>query len=286
VKWEETKSWPYPVLRPNSDDYQGVEFQVCIDSQQLPESTELEIEAEFALSDSDLLRLVGTGQAEYLLLVKCSTTHYRREFRSAEPLIRQRFKNGKLAGKVDFAPFLVAVKALSDFRSQHWHADYQALTPQFEAGATLAVDHPQTYWIDTADERSVTSMFRVAKADVPDGQWRCRPQLDHIDIELSERDYGRFNGARSRAYGQPDSAYLLNGVYLPALIWLLMEVDQGDDGGGYADSRWYQALNQALARRQLSELGAASADRLADAQALLELPFAKMPILSAEQIER
>ena len=167
MKWEETKSWPYPVLRPNSSDYQKAAFEVCLDLRKIPEKTELEIEAEFALGDEDLLRLVEQGDAEYHLLVRCSTTHYRRDYRSTKSLIKKQFANGYLAGRVEFAPFLVAVKTLPDFRAKRWHPDYQGLNPRFDAGSVLAADRPTTYWIDTDDEAPITSMFRVAKSDVP-----------------------------------------------------------------------------------------------------------------------
>ena len=89
MKWEETKSWPYPVLRPNSEDYEKAAFEVTVELARLPETTAVEVDAEFALGDTDLLGLVERGAAEYLLLVRCSTTHFRDEFRSREPHIRQ-----------------------------------------------------------------------------------------------------------------------------------------------------------------------------------------------------
>lgn len=284
MKWEETKSWPYPVLRPNSGDYQKAAFEVTVEVARLPDTTAVEVDAEFALGDAELGELLERGEAEYLLLVRCSTTHYRGEFRSHEPHIRQQFENGILAGRVEFAPFVVASDDLQSFRSTRWHSDYDDVTPQFNAGSVLAIDRPYTCWIDTADEEPVTLMFRVAKGNVPAGQWRCKPEEEHVALELSDGDYDLLKDARSRVGNTSELAYLINGLYLPALIWLLDEADRGSDDSDYADMRWYRALNSALERNERKALGATDADRAADAQVLLQNPFAEMPILKAGQV--
>lgn len=282
MKWEETKSWPYPVLRPNSGDYQKAAFEVTVEVARLPDTTAVEVDAEFALGDAELGELLERGEAEYLLLVRCSTTHYRGEFRSPEPHIRQQFANGILAGRVEFAPFVVASDDLQDFRSKRWHSDYADVTPQFNAGSVLAIDRPYTCWIDTADEDPVTSMFRVAKGNVPAGQWRCKPEEEHVALELSDGDYELLKDARSRVGNTSELAYLINGLYLPALIWLLCEVDASSDDGDFSDMRWYPALESALERNQCEPPGATGANRAVDAQALLDNPFRHMPVLQAE----
>lgn len=286
MKWEETKSWPYPVLRPSNDDYQKAAFEVTVEVARLRDTTAAEVDAEFALGDSDLLGLVERGAAEYLLLVRCSTTHYRGEFRSPEPHIRRQFKNGILAGRVEFAPFLVASDDLHDFRAKRWHSDYADVTPKFDAGSVLAIDRPYTCWIDTADEEPVTSMFRVTRGNVPAGQWRCEPQEEYVALELCDSDFKLLNDARGRIGSTPELAYLINGIYLPALIWLLCEADASSGEGDYADMRWYSALERALERSECKPLGAEGVvDRAADAQTLLDSPFPKMPILNVGQVQ-
>ena len=285
MKWEESKSWPYPVLRPNNNDYEKAAFEVNLDLARLPDTTAVEVEADFALGDSDLRGLVERGEGEYLLLVRCSTTHFRGEFRSREPHIRQRFENGKLAGRVEFAPFLVASCDLHDFRATRWHPDYDGVQPRFDAGSVLAIDRPFTYWIDTADEEPVTSMFRITKGDVPNGQWQCQPGDEYVELVLSERDVEKLNAARRLASNTAELYYLINGVYLPALIWLLYEADKGGDDSDFAGMRWYSALERALERSECSPLGTEGiVDRAADAQTLLDSPFPQMPILSVEQV--
>lgn len=70
----------------------------------------------------------------------------------------------------------------------------------------------------------------------------------------------------------------MNGVYLPALVWVLQEGDRDEES--HADRRWYRALQAQLERANCSPFGADVTDRLIDAQRLLQLPFRRMPLMA------
>ena len=98
------------------------------------------------------LQLVERNKARYALLVKAPKTHCRRLFHSGESNIKHSFPAGELSGRAEFVPFLVCTQALSGFRSDGWHADFDGRTFDIAAGAVLAEDVSKDYWIDTADE--------------------------------------------------------------------------------------------------------------------------------------
>ena len=77
---------------------------------------------------------------------------------------------------------------------------------------------------------------------------------------------------------QPDGQYLINGLYLPALIAVLMETDY--DAEAYSDFRWFSSLDQRLQAVGGKQLGAEGGERWIDAQRILDLPFARMPIVA------
>ena len=90
-------------------------------------------------------------------------------------------------------------------------------------------------------------------------------------------DYERFVGARERVNNTADAQYVMNGVYLPALAWVLQEADK--DQESHEGQRWYRALQARLEGAKLRPFGEETADRLMDAQRLLNLPFPKMPLM-------
>lgn len=179
------------------------------------------------------------------------------------------------------SPFLVCTRHISEFSATGWHEDYVSLSFDVAPGSVLAQDTPKDYWIDTAEETPVGSIFTVGVTrdrDVKKGTWRCRLSGDKVEIQMPEGEYERFVSARNRVNKTADAHYLMNGVYLPALVWVLQEADREQES--YADRRWYRALQGQLKRAKCQSLGDGAPDRLMDAQKLLESPFLRMPMMA------
>ena len=286
MKFDPGKSWPWPVLREGSSDYRRSAFEVEIVLTRLEGTTDLELEAEFWLSDADLLRLVEERRAEYVLLMQCPKTHFRVHLSSLEPRIVRRFDEGRIAGLTEISPFLICREPLAGLRGSNWHEDYADRFFDLGPGSVLAVEPPSQYWVDTAEEGPVASIFLLVRDDdVPEGQWRCVPGDERVELKMGSADHQRFLNARGRAAVYGTEAYILNGVYLPALVWLLSHADR-DSEGNYEGCRWFEVVNAALERAGCEPLQSAGQDRLFDAQKLFEWPFAKLPLLVDEDADR
>lgn len=272
------KGWPYPVLRPEfGDDYPNAEFQVEIEPRLALGSVALDTTAEFKLSDPDLRNLVEKGAAEYVLLVKSPKTHFRKEFQSSEPRIVCSFR-GELSGRVEFSSFLVCIETQHDFVAKGWHSDFAGLAFDIQAGFVLAEDKPKEYWIDSADEAPIGTIFEHRPGGLHDGRWDCNLDNDRVQIQLSDADSRRFRRAREQANNTPQGQYLMNGLFLPVLIHVLNRADESD--GAYAGYRWFDSLNHRLEEVGCKPLGSEQTDRAVDAQRVLEHPFAKMPMIA------
>lgn len=284
MRFDPSKSYPHPVLRPGSSDYPEAEFQVELEVERLRNGTALRVRGTFDLSDPELLALVEAGKASYVLRVLASKTHFRTAIAGSDRTIEGTFADGQIHGLLVLSPFLVCTTRLPKFSVSGWHLDYESLCFDVNPGSVLAEDEPKEYWIDTAEEAPVSSIFTVHPCDGggPDpGSWKCRLDDQKVVLEMSRSDYERFTLARSRLNGTPDAAYLMNAVYLPALIWVLQEADGGEEQ--YRDMRWYRALDERLGELKRPLLGAQGADRLSDAQTLLRFPFGRLPLFSEEQ---
>ena len=281
MRFDPGKAWPHPVLRPPSigDDYPSAEFQVELDVQRIKGSTALEIVAEYALSEPDLLTLIKADKARYSLLIRSPKTHYRALYHSAGAMIKCSIPAGELAGRVEFSPFLICTRTLDQFRSSGWHEDFRGRSFKLSPGSVLAEEEPRIYWVDTADEAPLSAIFEHReRSDLPDGRWQCQLDDDRVGIEMSSADSKRFESARNRVNRTPEGQYLMNGIFLPALIHVLSTADQ--DSETFANRRWFAALDQRLEAIGCEPLGANGPDRLVDAQRILESPFGKMPIIS------
>ena len=70
---------------------------------------------------------------------------------------------------------------------------------------------------------------------------------------MSESDAELYRSARNRANNRPESQYLMNGLYLPALLAVLNEVDQ--NVADYSDYQWFASLDQRLQSSGLQGVG-------------------------------
>ena len=281
MKFDPGKAWPHPVLRPPSygDDYPYAEFEVEINVERVKGGTSVELSAAFELSDPDLMQLVADRAACYVLLIKASKTHFRSLIESNQKHINKEFYRGELSGRVEFIPFLVCTRDLPEFQADGWHSDFRGRAFDIEAGSVLAEDVPKDYWIDTADEAPFGSIFgHKTRRDLPDGRWEIDFAEDRIWIEMSGNDADRYTAARDRSNNRPEGQYLMNGLYLPALLAVLNEVDKNPDD--YRDFRWFSSLDQRLEAVGRRPLGSPNANRLVDAQMVLDLPFPKMPLIA------
>ncbi len=272
MKFDPWKAFPHPVLRIGSSDYERVEFEVTFSVERIEGTTAIELVAEFQLSDDQLMSLVKHKSASFVLLVKCQSTYFRTELKSKSQKISHVFEDGVLVGKTEVSPYIICAKAQPSFRAENWHADYDGLSFDLEEGMVLAMDHPYQFWVDLADEGPISSIFEICIGEEDDGIWKCYLHSDRIQLRLTKSDFNRFKEARSLAIESPEMAsFILNGVYLPALAWLLVEADE--DADEYSGRRWYASIDLRLSACGCKPLGSANCDRLVDAQKLLELPF-------------
>ncbi len=281
MRFDHLKAWPWPVLRPHSigDDYPRAEFEVEIEVKRVEGTTGIEIILEFQLSDEDLRELIVRDSATFAILIKATKTHYRIMHRSKKANWKVNIDAGQLSGLVQCSPFLICTKEIKQFSSSGWHDDYSGHSFHIPVGAVLAEDRPQEYWIDTTDEAPLGSIFGLrSRPDVTDGHWQVDLHDDRIWIAMSERDEKLFSLARERVSDKPDGNYLMNGLYLPALVKVLCTVDR--DVSEYQNFRWFASLDRRLIEAGCSQLGNETSERLVDAQKLLDSPFTRMPMIA------
>lgn len=287
MKFDPAKSYPHPVLRPQSSDYVDCALQVEISLDRVPGSVELWLTAEFDLSDPDIQRLIDDGNASYALLARCSKTHYRALIQVADCEIRHTIDDGEIAGLAEFAPFVIATRPITGFSADHWHPDFEGMSFDLKAGAVLALDEPKEYWIDNAEEAPIGSIFNLSRTDddsLEVGQWRCSLDSDRVQLEMRREDHEQFLYARAALDGSSDGAYIMSALYLPALVYVLTQADASADD--LRDYRWFRSLESRLDTLGCSPLGSQDSkiDRLQDAQRIFDDPFARLPFMTQTEV--
>ena len=75
MKFDRNKTFPYPVLRPFSDDYIDGEFQANVDFS----SSEgvVTVDISYRASSPELIQEIRTGTAKFISIVSCRETYFR-----------------------------------------------------------------------------------------------------------------------------------------------------------------------------------------------------------------
>ena len=279
MRFDDGKAFPHPVLRHGSTDYPDAEFQVQLDLVRREHNSGVRLSAQFDLSAPNLLELIEHGDAQYTLILSCSTTHFRIACATADRHLEHDIPPGKLRGLTELFPFVIASSEVRDFRSEYWHEDFRDFGRlDIPPGTVLAADSQKTYYIDNAEEAPIGSIFETRESpNALDGRWECNLDGERVQILLSPGDHNRLSRARNELNGKPDAAYLMNSLWLPALHHVLVLADASTRD--YDARRWFRALDAKLSDAKRDTLGSSKSDRLKDAQQLLEYPFASLPCL-------
>src|SRR5690554_4252807 len=115
MKFDKQKAFPYPVLRPENDDYEGVEFQTTVDFHVNKDKIKAEI--SYAISSEEIVDEINKETAEYLSIVSCRDTYFRKVLASKDRKIDAEFDIGELRGEVKVDPYVVVRKKIVGFSS-------------------------------------------------------------------------------------------------------------------------------------------------------------------------
>ena len=140
------KSYPYPVLTPDGDDYENSEFDVALEVVKEPDKITLKFSP--TLKDNGLRRLIGVEKAAKIIVhVESPMTVYRRTFDIPLPVCDTASEREKtvveipaaeLSGVVSVCPFIVASQDIPAYTNEAFNPDYEGEAFSVDCGAVLA----------------------------------------------------------------------------------------------------------------------------------------------------
>lgn len=286
----------HPVLRPAGygDDYVEGTFSADIslvayesaaanDLEEYEDGTAVKLQCIFDLDVQEILALIEQEKAKYALLINAERTWHGELLypKQNDTTIVTTYSAGAIAGKVSILPYIVSTTDIAGFQSNKWNPEFDGKSRDLLCGSVLAHGEQISFFVETGIEADVTSIFEQrCKADLVSGFWNIEIRRERIFIVMSKEDSMLFDRARKKVASSPNDAYLLNGIYLPALIASLNRIDENPDS--YEDCIWYPSLVHRMAQVGCSELGAENSDRVKDAQRILERPYLRMPMINEE----
>lgn len=245
MKFDKYKAFPYPVLRPESDDYKEVEFQATVDFSIAGGPIKSSI--RFALSSEEIKNEIQKGNAEYVCMIACRDTYFQRVVSTPDRTIEVKFDVGVLRGEVRVDPYVIVKKDITNFSSPEINSEFGPGPFQFFEGDVLAQDETQVFYIDRDLFKPITSVFDLVKKDgLADGSWTISFEQNHIHIEVNQKMKESIDEARN---DQKKRIVLKNSIYFAAVmqaVQKLKDPEENFEGKKWADVIRKQAHNSNL----------------------------------------
>ncbi|MFM1848442.1 MAG: hypothetical protein RL417_1916 [Pseudomonadota bacterium] len=264
MRFDRLKTFPYPVLRPGSDDYLDGEFRADVDLQ--ASGSDITASINFALSVDEIREQVRLGNAKFVCLISCRETYVQQVVESLTDSCAYRFEKGKLRGETRVDAYVVAVRGFDGFSCSAINPEFGGGPLSFSAGDVLAQDESYVFYIEREVFRSLVSLIELVKKDsLPVGTWAADFEDDFIKIQLSPADKEAIDLARNKPANR---LVLLNSIYFAVVMQGLQRLK--DDLGDYEHYKWAKSFQGRLA---MKDLKLESEDSCKLAQLLMENPL-------------
>ena len=239
MQFDRQRAFPYPVLRPDVDDYTNGDFQVTVDIRPTDLNMAISSHFECALSVPEIMREIDCGNARFAIVVSCRETYYREALFTEDHSIERRFEGGTLKGEVEISPYVVCSKKIELFYCALINEEFGPGPFVFEPGSILALDEPKVIYIDRDLFRPITSIFElVLDENIKESEWRIRFNQAKVAIALGSAMKEKIDLARSSS---ANKSILINSIYFASVMQCVRNLREGSD---YDECRWAQIIRQ------------------------------------------
>jgi hypothetical protein len=240
MRFDHHKAFPYPVLRPDIDDYLDAEFQVSVDMSSTKHNKKIEATITVALSCDEIKREIDRGTAGISVIFSCRETYFREAVAVPKFEFKKTFNSSSFKGEVVIYPFVVALRPIPNFSAKGINKEFRKDSFSFSVGEVLAADEPKVLYIDRDLFKPVSSIFQLVKHDPLKGfEWRLRFDDEKLQILLSDEAKQAIDRARNTKRNQ---AVLINSIYFAAIIEAIQRLKENPDLA--EEHRWARVIKQ------------------------------------------
>ena len=232
--------FPYPVLCNETDDYQNDVFDV--ETKIVERFHDIHVTAKFKLDNTAILDLIRKGMAEYALHIECSTTYYRKLFRTDISELSFDIPKEKVNGEIAVLALVIAKRKIVTFECQSLNEDYDGEKISFDKAAILAYKNLSKIQVFKNYEELAgnESLFTVVKIGLPDDE-----EIHPLTFDLNDERIKIMVDARTYAsyiHYQQKTSVAMSMLVFPAVVYMLDELRGSPDS--FSDKMWYVKMKQ------------------------------------------
>lgn len=278
MRFDHQKAFPYPVLRPDIDDYLQSDFQVTVDIEGTKDNKRLGAKVQVAISSEQIKQQIAKGNAAVTIVFSCRETYYRESVTTDKFELTKSFDSGALRGEVVVYPFVVALKSIKSYSAPDINAEFGKGPFAFQEGEVLAAEEPKVFYIDRELFKPISSILQIVKSDALSGfEWRVSLEQNKIQILLSAEAKQAVDQARN---SRRNRAVLINSMYFAAIMEAVQKLKE--EGGTYEHRRWAKVIAQQCHNAAIDLV---AHDPYIIAQRLLSSPLALLNQYAFKEVE-
>lgn len=268
MKYDPEKSFGYPVLCRDNDDYLKAAFQASfafdLDDE---DPSRFKLKYTFACSVKEIRDLISANGASYWIKVSCRSTFYSK--------LHQVASNGELVidgtslrDTIEFAGYVIATKT-TELCSSKINPEFGYDTFSASNGQVLALTPPVTYVTEKEFWKPISSIFEYRQNDeLKNGEFSVDIEDNFVQIFSNIAQFNNFKQFEKSTNGK---IVLLNTVFFSALCKMIEAINEKPDD--YRDKKWARVLEAKAAAKRLD---LSDHRPFVAAQRLLDRPLAKL----------
>jgi len=229
MKHNTQKSYQYPVLRSNSEDYINESFAAEINVEFNAISVKISI--KYSLTSEEIKREIFNRKALYVSVITCKDTFYSQSIKSNDKSDSIEINAGDIRGNVEIQSFVIAqnnviIKSqnLNDDYSTFQASDIEKSTNNFNQfsytkGDMLALTDSYVFAIDREYFKPLQSCIDIVPDDnLKDGDWKIDTSEQHLKIIVSQKMHQLWSSLRQEEAGK---SALVNSLYFTAITYAI-----------------------------------------------------------------
>lgn len=247
MKYDISKAFPYPVLRPCSDDFGQADFQTDSQFTLLQDKKAISINIFYQLSCQEIQDEIDKGNAAFTALITCRDTYYRERFSTTDFEIEASIDGSILRGEVNILCYISAVNDIINFNSPDINSEFGSGPFNYSKGNLLAQDETRAFFIDRDLFRPVSSVFDLVKKEsISNSRWELSFEQDHVQIAVSPSMKEKIDNARNN---KNNRVILINSLYFSATMQAVQLLKESDD---FDDLKWANVIRKQIHNHSLS----------------------------------
>lgn len=280
MKFDPRKSFGYPVLRPDSDDYVRSAFQLDIDFNiDKTDPSKFIIRYAFHCGVRELVEFVKNMSAAFWIRVSCRST-----FMSSMYQVEQNgsisIDGTELRDVIEICGFIIARKQ-SAFTSNKINKEFGYDSFEVSQGQVMAQSYPSSYVVEKDFWKPLQSIFEYRVGEnLREGEFFVELEATSgiVEIIAHAELIKQLNAFEKSQEGRN---LLINSVFFPTVIQMITRIQESKDSGdSILDRKWAKIL---LAKAAAKKIDLHNKKVALVAQQLLDFPLLK---LTSSQFEK